>query len=162
MKKINRLLAILLAFAVVITTFSSDLTTARVFATEEETVIDSEDKINTVEKEEIPVVSEASTEESTEEVAEPAEGEGTGATNEEEILDEDASATGADIEGTVPAVVEEVKKEVEEEEEDEEETLSLTKEEDGKINYYCDIRKDLKNRSKDYFTCKFCLCKEVK
>ena len=38
----------------------------------------------------------------------------------------------------------------------------FTKEEDGKINYYCDIRKDLKNRSKDYFTCKFCLCKEVK
>ena len=36
------------------------------------------------------------------------------------------------------------------------------KEEDGKINYYCDIRKEMRNRSKDYFTCKFCLCKEVK
>ena len=38
----------------------------------------------------------------------------------------------------------------------------FTKEEDGKINYYCDIREEMKNRSKDYFTCKFCLCKEVK
>ena len=56
MKKINRLLAFLLAFTVVITTFSSDLTTAKVFATEEETVIDTEDKINTVEKEEIKTV----------------------------------------------------------------------------------------------------------
>ena len=66
MKKINRLLAFLLAFTVVITTFSSDLTAAHVYATEEEAVIDSEDQIKTVEKEEIPVVSEASTEESTE------------------------------------------------------------------------------------------------
>ena len=37
----------------------------------------------------------------------------------------------------------------------------FTKEEDGKINYYCDIRKEMKMRSKDYFTCKFCVCKEV-
>ena len=35
-------------------------------------------------------------------------------------------------------------------------------EKDGEITYYCDIREEMKNRTKDYFTCKFCLCKEVK
>ncbi|RKM57602.1 hypothetical protein D6855_13745 [Butyrivibrio sp. CB08] len=121
MKKINRLLAFLLAFAVVITTFSSDLTTAKVFATEEETVIDTEGTINTVEKEEIetPVVSEASTEESTEETTTaPTAGEGTGAGENEEVVNDDASTTGTDVEGTDPALVEEA---VEEEEKEAEE-----------------------------------------
>ena len=37
----------------------------------------------------------------------------------------------------------------------------FTKEIDGKTNYFCDIRKEMRMKSKDYFTCKFCLCKEV-
>lgn len=37
----------------------------------------------------------------------------------------------------------------------------FTKEIDGKTNYYCDIRKEMRLQDKDYFTCKYCLCKEV-
>jgi len=37
----------------------------------------------------------------------------------------------------------------------------FTKEIDGKINYYCDIRKEMRMQSKDYFTCKYCVCREV-
>ena len=37
----------------------------------------------------------------------------------------------------------------------------FTKEVDGKLNYYCDIRKEMKMKSKDYYTCKYCVCKEV-
>ncbi len=47
MKKINRLLAFLLAFTVVITTFSSDYATAHVYATEEETLQNADDTIKT-------------------------------------------------------------------------------------------------------------------
>ena len=39
--------------------------------------------------------------------------------------------------------------------------LLFTKEIDGKTNYYCDIRKEMRLQDKDYFTCKYCLCKEV-
>ena len=132
MKKINRLLAFLLAFTVVITTFSSDLTAAHVYATEEEAVIDSENEIKTVEKEEIevPVVTEASTEESTEEAATAADTE----EDAEEEEENDDEATKADGEEVVDpeAVVEEVVEETAEEEdkEDEDEILSLSAEEE--------------------------------
>ncbi len=69
MKKINRLLAVLLAFTVVITTFSSDFTAAHVYATETETSTSSDDEIKTADWEstdEEVVSSDASTEESTE------------------------------------------------------------------------------------------------
>ncbi len=130
MKKINRLLAFLLAFTVVITTFSSDLTTAHVYATEAETVIDSEDEIKTVEKEEIPVVSEASTEESTEASTEGSTEEAATAADTEENAGEgdendDAATTGIDGEVVNPeAVGEETAEEEEEEEESEAKTLS--------------------------------------
>lgn len=47
MKKINRLLAVLMAFTVVITTFGSDLTTAHVYATETEITDDADGDIKT-------------------------------------------------------------------------------------------------------------------
>ena len=37
----------------------------------------------------------------------------------------------------------------------------FTKETDGKTNYYCDIRKEMRLQNKDYFTCKYCVCREV-
>ena len=132
MKKINRLLAFLLAFTVVITTFSSDLTAAHVYATEEEAVIDSENEIKTVEKEEIevPVVTEASTEESTEEAATAADTE-EDAEEEEENDDEATKADGEEVVDPEAAVEEEVGETVkEEEEEEEEEVLSLSAEEE--------------------------------
>lgn len=120
MKKINRLLAFLLAFTVVITTFSSDITAAHVYATEEEAVIDSENEIKTVEKEEIPVVSEASTEESTEASTEGSTEEAATAADTEENAGEgdknnDAATAGIDGEVVNPeAVGEEETKETEE------------------------------------------------
>ncbi|AMK16355.1 DUF2115 family protein [Methanobrevibacter olleyae] len=35
-------------------------------------------------------------------------------------------------------------------------------EKNNKINYYCDIKEELKMRSNEYYTCKYCICKEVK
>lgn len=29
-------------------------------------------------------------------------------------------------------------------------------------NYYCDVKKELRLQSEDYYTCKYCICKEVK
>ena len=28
-------------------------------------------------------------------------------------------------------------------------------------NYYCDMKRELRMKSKDYYTCKYCICKEV-
>ena len=28
-------------------------------------------------------------------------------------------------------------------------------------NYYCDVKRELRMKSKDYYTCKYCICKEV-
>jgi len=101
MKKINRLLSFLLAFVVVITTFSSDLTTAHVFATEKEAVVESGDKIATVEKEmvETPVV-----EETVKELTDAAADE---TTTEDEEEKEEASETAIDAEESETEEVEE-------------------------------------------------------
>ena len=73
MKKINRLLAVLMAFTVVITTFGSDLTTAHVYATETEITDDADGDIKTADWEptgdDVIISSETSTEASTEDVS---------------------------------------------------------------------------------------------
>lgn len=126
MKKINRILSILLAFVVVITTFSSDLTTAHVFATEEEAVVESEKKISTVEKEDTtePVV-EAPVEGSTESAIEASTEGSTSTENVEETSKNvedpeeaeeniNAAVTGSDEESVVdPKAVTETEEDVE-------------------------------------------------
>jgi len=127
MKKINRLLAFLLAFTVVITTFSSDYTAAHVYATEEETLQNADDTIKTADWEAVDgekasttnVSAEGSTEESVVASTEGTTTEVEGTTKPEgdaentDVNDDAATTATTGTEGEVvnpDAAVEETKK----------------------------------------------------
>ena len=90
MKKINRLLSFLLAFTVVITTFSSDYTAAHVYATQTETLENADDTIKTADWESVDdedAATNASTEETEGENTEEPKDESSDVINEDDDAD---------------------------------------------------------------------------